>query len=205
LLDQPGRRLPSSLLHRLTILVAAAALVSVGVGSAATGTKLEQWVAFRASSPAPGVHVLLRARGSCVAPSLADPRSDAWRCIASREVEDPCFSDVRGGPFVLCPDGTPDSRDAIRLMLTRPLPARHAGSPRTATEGDPWVIETGARYCYRVTAAAMVLASRRLTYECAGAAALAGRPHRTAEAWTILLLPANSSHFTSVAISSAWW
>lgn len=194
-------------MSRFAILVAlSGALAWVGVGSAASGTRLEQWVAFRAGSPAPGIHVLGRARGSCVARSLADPRVDAWRCVAAGQVQDPCFSDPRGGSFVLCPDGTPDSRDAIRLALTRPLPRSAAAGPGAARSGDPWVIEAGGRYCYRVTAAAMVLAGRRLTYECAGAAALAGSPDRTGSAWTIALLPSAASlHFTTVSISSAWW
>jgi len=192
---------------RFALLVAlSAALLSTGVGSAASRTRLEQWVAFRAGSPAAGIHVLARARGSCTARSLADPRDDAWRCVAAGQVQDPCFSDPRGGSFVLCPDGTPDSRDAIRLALTGPLPARPATGPRTATGGEPWVIETGGRYCYRVTAATMVLAGRRLTYECAGAAALAGSPDRSGSVWRVALLPsAASPHFTTVAISSAWW
>jgi hypothetical protein len=191
---------------RLAILVAlAAVLTRAGAGSASPATRLEQWVAFRAGSRAPGVHVLVHARGSCRSASLADPRADAWRCLSGGQVQDPCFSGSRSGAFVLCPDGTPDSRDAIRLALTAPLPTRRA-SPREPTGGAPWVIETEGLYCYRVTAAPILVAGRRASYECAGASALAGIPERARTTWTIELLPtAASKHTTTVPITAAWW
>jgi hypothetical protein len=184
------------------VLVLGAVLMRAGVGFAATGTRLEQWVAFRAGSPAPGVHVLVHARGSCLSPSLADPRADAWRCRAGGQLQDPCFSGSRSGAFVLCPDGTPDSRDTIRLALTAPLPPRRA-SPRGPTAGAPWVIETHGLYCYRL---AGVTGGRRPSYECAGASALAGIPDRARPTWTIALLPtAASRRSTTVPIAAAWW
>jgi hypothetical protein len=194
-------------MRQLAIPVAVVmALVSVGVGVAGPRTRLERWVAFRAGQPAVGIHVLVRAEGSCVSGSHTDPRSNAWRCLSGSEsqVQDPCFSG--GGSFVLCPYGTPDSRDALQLQLSKPLPEHRANSSVGATARDPWVIETRGLFCYRAAGSTMILASRRLTYECAGASALAGKPDRATPVWTISLLPTSTStHYTTVAITSAWW
>lgn len=190
--------------RRAIPLMLVGGLVWAGVALGGTPTRLEQWVAFRAGQIAGGVHVLVDARGACISGSLTDPRVDAWRCVSTGEVWDPCFSG--GRPFVLCPYGTPDSRDALRLALAKPLPRDHANPPAVPTSGAPWVIETGGRYCYRVTGRAMVLRERRLSYECAGAAALAGVPDRAQPVWTISLLPtASSPRYTAAAITSAWW
>jgi hypothetical protein len=179
-------------------------LAPAGALAGAT-TKQERWIAFRAGRPASGVHVIQRGRGYCFTGSLADPRTDAWRCFLGNEIQDPCFSG--GGAFVVCPDGTPDSRDALRLQLTKPLPRSQANPAGDPTHKDPWVIVTaGGAYCYRVTGTTAVAAGRRLTYECAGAAALAGGPNRTQRAWTIgLLATAASKHYVTTAIASVWW
>jgi hypothetical protein len=202
---EEGYRLRSYLMRRLAVFAfVAVALVVAGAGLAVSRTRLERWVAFRAGQPAAGVRVLVRADGSCVSGSFVDPRSDAWRCLTGGQIQDPCFSG--GGSFLLCPYGTPDSRDALRLRLTKPLPERRANLPSEAAAGDPWVIETRGLFCYRTTGSSMILARRRLTYECAGASALAGRPNRTGSVWTISLLPTSiSTHYTTVEISSAWW
>ncbi len=192
-------------MRRLAILVSAAAvLVAVGAGLAGSSTRVERWVAFHAGTLAPGVHVVASARGSCVAGSLADPRPDAWRCLSGNQLQDPCFSG--GGSSVICPEGTPDSRDALRLGLVKPLPRARANPPGGSTSGYPWVIETGGLYCYRAVGAVSVLAGRRVSYECAGASVLAGRPDRSRPVWTISLLPTSASkHYRAAPISSAWW
>lgn len=188
----------------ICVLVLAAALLApaaAGAAAVSAPTKLERWVAFRGAKPAPGIHIDQRGRGYCFAASLADPRADAWRCVLGKQIEDPCFSG--GATFVLCPFGTPDSRDALELTLTRPLahtPAHRTGDP---TREDPWVIVTAAgAYCYRATAAS----TRALSYVCAGASVLAGSPNRTHATWTIGLLPTTTSkRSVTTAITAAWW
>jgi hypothetical protein len=177
------------------VLVAA---VVVGAARAAAPTTVEHWAAG-------GAHVVQRGHGYCWTGSLADARSDAWRCFLGNEILDPCFSGA--GSYVTCPDGTPDSHDALRLQLTKPLPHSHANPPGNPQRRDPWVIVTGGgAYCYRVTGATDLRAGRPLTYTCAGASALAGRPDRTRPVWTVSLLPTNASkHYVTTAVRSAWW
>jgi hypothetical protein len=172
---------------------------------AGAATKQERWIAVRAGRPAAGVHVIQRGRGYCFTGSLADPRTDAWRCLLGNEIQDPCFSG--GSGFVVCPDGTPDSRDALRLQLTKPLPHSRANPPGDPTRKAPWVIVTaGGAYCYRMTGARDIAAGRALTYECAGAAALAGSPNRMQQTWTIgLLATAAAKRYVTTVIASAWW
>ncbi len=185
--------------------VVALALAAVSVAFAAAPTKLAQWVAFRAGKVASVVHVIQRGQGYCFTGSLADPRADAWRCFLGNEIQDPCFSG--GGTFVICPSGTPDSRDALELQLTKPLPINQANPPGDPTRKDPWVIVTaGGAYCYRITGASALRAGKELTYECAGASSLAGSPRRARSAWTISLLATGTSkRYVTAAVSSVWW
>lgn len=153
-----------------------------------------------------GAHVVQRVHGYCWTGSLSDARPDAWRCfLGKNNIIDPCFSG--GSSFVLCPDGTPDSHDAIRLQLTKPLPLGQANPPGNPTRRDPWVIVTsGGAYCYRVTGATDMKLGRPLTYVCAGSSAIAGSPDRTRPVWTVRLLPTGASkHFVTTAVRAAWW
>jgi hypothetical protein len=181
------------------------ALAAAGSAGAAAPTRIERWVAFSTGKLDPGVRIVARGRGSCFAGSLADPRSDAWRCLLGNAVQDPCFSN--GGTFLICPDGTPDSRDALQLRLAKPLPHGKANEPGDPTRKDPWVIVTaGGAFCYRATGTTMSLLHSKITYECAGASLLAGGPNRTSAVWTIGLLPTGAStRYVSVAIKQAWW
>ena len=181
------------------------ALAAVSVAVAATPTKVERWVAFRAGKVASGIHVVQRGRGYCFTGSLADARADAWRCFLGNEIEDPCFSGGVG--LVICPSGTPDSGDALALRLTKPLPRNQVNPPGDPTHKDPWVIVSGGgAYCYRVTGTTTLMAGRALTYECAGASALAGSPNRSRSVWTIDLLPTGTStRYITAAIRSVWW
>ena len=188
---------------RLAVCLIACSLGAATASAAPAPTALRQWVAFQGGEIDPGVHVLVHATGSCSGRSLADPRPDAWRCSAQGETQDPCFS---GSPrFLLCPYGTPDSRDALELRLTRPLPARSA-SPSGPHLGAPWVIELRGRYCYRATGTPLVLRGRPASYVCAGASSLAGLPDRSRAAWTIGFLASPAARgYVTAAVSAAWW
>lgn len=188
---------------RLAVCLLACSLGAATASASTPPTALRQWVAFQAGKIDPGVHVVVHATGSCSGRSLADPRPDAWRCTAQGETQDPCFS---GSPGVLlCPYGTPDSRDALELKLTRPLPTR-GGSTGAPDQGAPWVIELLGRYCYRATGKPLVLRGRAASYVCAGASSLAGLPNRSRAVWTIGFLPTPAAHgYVTAAVSAAWW
>jgi hypothetical protein len=173
--------------------------LAVVLAAAAAPTQVDHWTAA-------GAHVVQSGSGYCWTSSIADARPDAWRCfLGKNEIVDPCFTG--GGSTVLCPDGTPDSHDAIRIRLTKPLPLGQANPGSGATPGSPWAIVTaGGAYCYRVTGATNAVAGRALTYECAGSSALAGGPKRTRSVWTVSLLPTSASkHFVTTNIRAAWW
>ena len=173
--------------------------LAVVLAVAGPPTKVEHWSVA-------GAHVVQRGRGYCWTSSIADARSDAWRCfLGKNEIVDPCFSG--GESAVLCPDGTPDSHDALRIALTKPLPLGQANPSGSATPRDPWAIVTaGGAYCYRVSGATDRRLGRALTYVCAGASALAGSPNRTRAVWTISLLATSTSkHFVIKDVRAAWW
>lgn len=178
-------------------LAAAAATAGTALAAAAP-TTLEHWSGG-------GARIVQRGHGYCWTGSLADARADAWRCFLGNEIHDPCFSGA--GSYAMCPDGTPDSHDALRLELTKPLPRSQANPAGNPARRDPWVIVTaGGAYCYRVTGATGPAAGRTVTYECAGASVLAGSPDRTRPVWTVSLLPTGASkHYVTTAVRSVWW
>ena len=174
-------------------------VLAVVLAGAPAPTKVEHWSVA-------GAHVVQSGSGYCWTSSIADALPDAWRCfLGKNEIVDPCFTG--GGSTVLCPDGTPDSHDAIRMKLTKPLPLGQANPPGGSTPRDPWaIVTTGGAYCYRITGAAGTRFGRALTYQCAGASLLAGSPNRTRPVWTVSLLPTSTSkHFVTTAVRAAWW
>jgi uncharacterized membrane protein len=191
--------------HLALALVAALAAGACAVALAVAPTKVERWAPFANGTVRPGVHVVQTARGRCVGVSQVDARLDAWRCIAQGTADDPCFAGPRG--FVLCPSGTPDSNDALKIVLTTTLPNGQAHATTGPTPGDPWAIKTAnGDYCYRSKGTPTHLAGKTITYVCAGAAVLAGYPNRTGAVWTIELFPnAASSRYLSMAVQAAWW
>jgi hypothetical protein len=77
--------------------------------------------------------------------SAADPRADAWRCMAGFLILDPCFEDKLGSsPFLVCvPD--PWARQGVKLRLTRPLPRTRGNLSDDPTRSPPWALETANR------------------------------------------------------------
>jgi hypothetical protein len=193
------------MLRTVGLLVTALALVSAAVALASTPTKLEQWAAFTNGRPAAGIHVVETARGFCSGGSHIDARSAAWRCLTQGQAEDPCFAG--GAAFMICPFGPPDSHDALKLELARPLPAGKANPPGDPKRHDPWAVLTAnGAYCYRATGTPIHIAGKTITYQCAGAALLAGHPNRTRSVWMISLLPTGTAtRYRTIAIATAWW
>jgi uncharacterized membrane protein len=194
--------------HQAQLAFALAAALATGVCAVALAvapTTVERWAPFANGTVRAGIHVVQTARGRCVGASHVDARPDAWRCIAQGTADDPCFAGPRG--VVLCPLGTPDSNDALKLVLTGALPNGQAHASKGPTPGDPWAIETAnGDYCYRSTGTPTRLAGKAITYECAGAAVLTGHPNRSGAVWTIDLFPsAASTQYLSMAVQAAWW
>src|SRR5439155_7105916 len=92
------------------------------------------------------------ANGQCFAPSIADPRPDAFRCSAGNAILDPCFAPTLGGfDFVLCPLNGPWGRTAERLNLAKP--PKSQTQELDVTKDAPWAIQVGGLRCTPLTGA----------------------------------------------------
>jgi hypothetical protein len=192
-------------LQRAVLGAVIAMLVGAASASAATRTSARIYEPFTASG-APSVQVAQTHRGSCFSGSLASGRKDAWRCISRNLLFDPCFSSGKVH-FVLCPSG-PGSASAIKIKLTKGLPAGFANQGKPSTSGLPWGLKTVAgTKCVLVTGATNVLQNRRANYFCGlHKDILWGDPIRRTEPWTIFSAPVDAKKLTrKVGIKTAWF
>jgi hypothetical protein len=135
-------RAPDQLAVRLGAIALALALAGALAGGASAlplATSLHIYSPFAADGIAAGVHVTKHGRGYCWEGSLADNRSDAWRCFLGNLILDPCFSTETGSSsFVLCAD-SPWS-GVVRLTLTRRLPRRYGNRGGDPSTKPPWAV-----------------------------------------------------------------
>jgi hypothetical protein len=171
-----------------------------------TGTSIHLYSPFAAAGPAAGVHIARSAAGSCWTSSLADPRSDAWRCLVGNYIHDPCFSnEINPTDYVLCPQYTPGDR-LLRINLTKTLP-RSSNTSGDPTRYPPWAVQTtGGKWCTILTGATGLIAGMRINYGCAGRGYLLGNPRRQTAIWTIFYAARyDSNQLMRVPLASAWW
>ena len=192
---------------RLGVISAAAALVlaASAAGSSQT-TRVTNFRAYLDRGPAPGLTIVRTAKGECFAGSIADARSDAWRCMVGNYVSDPCFSDPAVASWVLCPlDGTPFGTKLLRISLAKSLP-KNLGNKGAAGQGNPWAIKLpGGKICTALTGATSSFHGRRVNYSCGRRAFLAGSPDRSKPTWTITLGTGPKSRARTVPIAVAAW
>jgi hypothetical protein len=183
-----------------------ASTTSARVTTQAGATSVNLYTPFAGGSIAARIQVVRTISGFCWTSSLADGRSDAFRCMVKNTIYDPCFAWPSGsGRFVLCPAWPPDSPRVIRIDLTRKLPAPNpAGNP---TRYPPWAVQTDTgEWCAMITGASGEIAGMRIEYGCSGGGILLGDPHRKSEPWTIFYAPSyKARHFQQIALRSAWW
>jgi hypothetical protein len=188
----------SALALGVSLLLAASA---AGSGRA---TAAHHFVAFKDGKLAAGLRVATSARGHCWEGSIADGRSDAWRCFLGNSILDPCFSrGLASKPYVVCP-AAPWSTRVTLLRLTKPLPlsSRNKGNRATAW---PWGIVTSNRQrCLVVTGATSQIAGQWISYYCKSGGSLLGKPNRRAPTWMIFFAAKGSNHLNRVAITDAW-
>jgi hypothetical protein len=175
-------------------------------GATAQTTRVTTYRPFTDGKPTPGFVVARAAKGSCFSGSLADPRSDAWRCFIGNAIQDPCFSDVRARSWVACPvDGTPFGKRIVRLSLTNPLPKGLAnrGAPG---QSNPWAVKlAGGTVCTFLTGATFAYHGKRVNYGCTPTIFLAGSPNRSKPTWTITLgTGPKAKPRTAVILVAAW-
>jgi hypothetical protein len=189
-------------------LLAFALAVSFLLAASATGsgraTATHRFVAFEGGKLASGRQASESRRGYCWEGSIADGRSDVWRCFRGNSILDPCFSNGRSSkPYVVCPVAPWSSRVTL-LRLTKPLPLSAANKGRNVAAW-PWGIVTANRQqCLMVTGASSKIAGQWMHYYCESGGSLLGKPNRLASGWTIFYATKGSRQLTRVAITDTW-
>jgi hypothetical protein len=191
---------------RLGVVALAAFVLAASAGGATQTTRVTVYRAYSNGEVAPGLTVVRTLKGRCFAGSIADPRSDAWRCFIGNTVNDPCFSDPAVASWVLCPaDGTPFGTKVLRLALAKALP-KSLGNHGAAGEGDPWAIKLpGGRVCTSLTGATFSFHGKRVNYGCDRGTFLAGNPNRSTPTWTITLGTGPKAPARTAVIAVAAW
>jgi len=166
--------------------------VVVGVAAAAPApTKIVRFRVFTATGAVVGVKVGRTLSGSCFTGSIGLPRPDAWRCLVGNELLDPCLESPLGArvPLVCVTGAT-----AVRLRLTKPLPAKLGNGPERTF--FPWrLVLAGGDVCERFTGtAAGQVQGQGLVYGCTSGGTTTD-PTRTAAAWTVRYLAKGRSPF----------
>lgn len=151
----------------------------------------------------PTIRATAPVAGSCWTASIALPtRSDAWRCMTSNSIYDPCFADPRNESLVLCVPA-PWTHLATAVHLSAPLTTN---SPASATPGSPpWALLLGnGDRCETETGAAGTIAGMRESYGCTHGEGLDTINERN-HLWTMYYATNNSSTIKSVPIAEAWY
>ena len=192
-------------MKRVVVVIVALALVSTA-GASTAGTEIELYAPFSADTIASGIQVGHVARGSCWTTSIADSRTDAFRCTVGNYIHDPCFASSPGGPtvYVLCPMYTPAAK-VLRINLTKALPSHAGGSD--PMHYPPWAIQTATgKWCTAITGATSMVAGMRVSYGCIGGGVLLGSPHRASANWRMFYATSYDAGASRlVPLRSVWW
>ena len=145
----------------LTIVVAGATIAYAGSAGGGTSPVLPptQVVTFRPAVP-DGQH----RTGECWTDSAAVDRPEAWRCVASNEIYDPCFALAELKDAVVCGTDPARQRRGFVLELAKPLPARSL-PPRVGPL--PWMLKLAdGSVCELTTGTSAQVAGQDVPYEC---------------------------------------
>ena len=103
---------------------------------------------------------------SCWTSSNVDARPDAWRCMASNRILDPCFSANPAAQTVVCSQ-SPWTKNVSLVHLTKTLPLPSANSDVFLAK-NPWVLVLADNQkCYPIGGATFGFAGMRNNYSCA--------------------------------------
>jgi hypothetical protein len=191
---------------RLALAALAAFVIASSAGGAAQTTRVTIYRPFTDGKTSPGLTIARTVKGRCFAGSIADPRSDAWRCFIGNSIADPCFADPAVASWVLCPeDGTPFGTTVVRLALAKALP-KNLANKSSPGAGNPWTIKlAGGTVCTFLTGATYMYRGKRVNYGCGRKTFLAGNPDRSRPTWTITLGTGPKSKPRRAVILVAAW
>jgi hypothetical protein len=197
--------------HSMRVIVGAlsslgAMVVVTAVAAAAgAGTALHTYTPFSNHTIANGVRVARTTAGSCWTTSIADARSDAFRCTVGNEIYDPCFAPAAAASTdVVCPLYVPGA-PVLLIALTKALP--RPGPSVNPRRYSPWAVQLKrGTWCTLETGASGVVAGLRVSYNCAGGGVLLGTIARAANGWTLRYAASDGATASSrVTLRAAWW
>ncbi len=167
-----------------TIFMAAIFLCVAGaafaVALAAPSTKVVMFAPFGSGGLHAGYKVTSKVHGACWTGSIASQRPDAWRCMVSNNIYDPCFSNAALSS-VACPSDA-FSKNIVLIILDKPIPTqeRNKGKP------TPWALLLGSgTRCYMATGATGEVAGMRLNYGCSSNGWVLGTVDASKQPWQV--------------------
>lgn len=147
-------------------------------------------------------------KGDCWINSLATPRANAWRCMVSNTIYDPCFSNSQTSSYVLCGTNPAEGNTSgIKVVLSQSLP-QPAVAPAEITQAWELRLSNGA-VCSFETGATFLVNGQRANYSCSDGLFVIGMP-TVGPVWFVDVSknanpPQNTPlAITSVAVTTAW-
>jgi hypothetical protein len=141
--------LPGKTLRLPLVRIAMVALLAITAVAVPVGAKV--FFAVKEPSPVQVIHfdpfdyngeplktlTIQKEDGQCWTTSISDPRINAWRCMSSSGIYDPCFSSTAYDFMVICA-GEPWDTNVIELNISKLPKEMNGASPIGAY---PWAIE----------------------------------------------------------------
>jgi hypothetical protein len=162
----------------LSVFLPGAVLAAFQIALGAQSTRVVMYAPFGSGGLHAGYTVTSKMHGDCWTGSIASQRPDAWRCMVSNSIYDPCFSNA-ALTSVACPTNA-FSKSVVLIVLDKPLPVKE----RNKGGSSPWALSlsNGAR-CYMATGATGAVAGMRLNYECSPTGWILGNADRSKRPW----------------------
>jgi hypothetical protein len=151
------------------------------VALAAPSTKVVMFAPFGPGGLNASYKVTSKIHGACWTGSIASQRPDAWRCMVSNSIYDPCFSNAALSSVACSND--PFSKSVVLIVLDKPIPTQERNKGKPA----PWalLLANGTR-CFLATGATGEVGGLRLNYECSSGGWILGTPNQSKRPWQVL-------------------
>jgi hypothetical protein len=169
------------------------------VALAAPSTKVVMFAPFGTGGLHAGYKITSKAHGACWTGSIASQRPDAWRCMVSNNIYDPCFSNAALSSVACSND--PFSKSVVLIVLDKPIPTQERNTGKAA----PWalLLSNGAR-CYLATGATGEVAGMRLNYECSSSGWVLGTVDASKRPWQVFYsAKSDGTHYKRVSVRQA--
>lgn len=183
----------------LCALVSGAAAATYQIALGAQLTKVVMYAPFGSGGLHSGYTVTSKLHGACWTGSIASQRPDAWRCMVSNSIYDPCFSNAALSSAA-CPTDA-FSKSVVLIVLDKPIPVKE----RNTGGSSPWalMLSNGAR-CYMATGATGAVAGMRLNYECSSRGWILGNPDKSKRPWQVFYSARpDGTHYGRVSVRVA--